>query len=90
MSLLKSLRHVAQETTVGMGTAFTVTKLIKFPPSIVHEYEEPAQAMRILFCNWLLQNMHNRAMDPQFLFLTSKSWFYHSSKINMQTEYSMM
>jgi hypothetical protein len=83
MSLLKSLRHVVQDTTVGTGTAITVTKLIKFPPSIVHEYEEPDQAIRILFCNWLLQNMHNRAMDPQFLFLTNKTWFYPSGNINM-------
>jgi hypothetical protein len=46
MSLLKSLRYVAKENTVRMGSAVTLRKLITFSPYTMYKYEESAQAMR--------------------------------------------
>jgi hypothetical protein len=53
-----SLRRLAQETGVSLGSAFTATKLIKFRPykiTVVHELKQPDYAARIRLCNWLMQ-----------------------------------
>jgi hypothetical protein len=58
----KSLRHLAQETGVSLGSPFTATKLIKFrlyKITVVPELKQPDYAAKIRFCNWLLQNVHN-------------------------------
>jgi hypothetical protein len=75
-----SLRCLAQETGVSLGSAFTATKFIKFRPykiTVVHELKPPDYAAKIRFCNWLLQNVH-----PQLLFITDEAWFHLSGHVN--------
>ncbi|PNF37420.1 hypothetical protein B7P43_G16027 [Cryptotermes secundus] len=83
----KSLRRLAQETGVSLGSARTATKLIKFRPykvTVVHELKEPDHAARIRFCNWLLQNVHDGIVDPQLLFMTDEAWFHVGGHVNAQ------
>jgi hypothetical protein len=73
ISLRKSLRRLAQETGVSLGSPFIATKLIKFRPykiRVVHELKQQDYAARIRFFNWLLQNVHDGIVDPQLLFMT--------------------
>jgi hypothetical protein len=39
---------------------------------IEHELKQPDYAVRIYFCNWLLQNVHDRIMDEQLQFVTDE------------------
>jgi hypothetical protein len=83
----KSLRRLAQETGVSLGSALTATKLIKFRPykiTVVHELKQPAFSVIIRFCNWLLQNVHHGIVDPQLLFMTDEAWFHVSGHVNAQ------
>ena len=83
----KSLRRLAQETGVSLGSARTATKLIKFRPykvTVVHELKQPDHAARIRFCNWLLQNVHDGIVDPQLLFMTDEAWFHVGGHVNAQ------
>jgi len=36
------------------------------------------------FCNWLLQNVHDRFLDSQLLFINYGAWFYNSGHVNTQ------
>jgi hypothetical protein len=83
----KSLRHLAQETGVSLGSARTATKLIKLRPykvTVVHELKQPDYAARIRFRNWLLQNVHDGIADPQLLFLSDEAWFHVGGHVNAQ------
>jgi hypothetical protein len=73
----KSLRSLAQETDILLGSAFTGTGIIHFHPykiTVVLELKQPDCASRICFRNWLLQNVHDGLMDPQLLFVTDEAW----------------
>jgi hypothetical protein len=56
----KLLRHLARETSISLGSAFTATKLIEFrlyKITVVHELKQPDYAARISFYNWLLWSL---------------------------------
>jgi hypothetical protein len=83
----KSLRRLAQDTGVLLGSAFTTTKLIKFRQykiAVVDKLKQPDFAARIGFCNWLLQNVRDGIVDPQLLFMTDEAWFHVSGRVNAQ------
>jgi hypothetical protein len=50
----------------------------------VHELKQPDFAARICFFNWLLQNVHDRIVDPQLLFMTYEVWFHVSGHVDAQ------
>jgi hypothetical protein len=52
--------------------------------TVVDELQQPDYAARICFCNCLLQNTHNKIVDPQLLFMTDKVWFHVSGLVSAQ------
>jgi hypothetical protein len=40
-----------------------------------YELKESDYEVRILFWHWLQQNVHDRIMDPQVLFMTNQAQF---------------
>jgi hypothetical protein len=54
---------------------------------IVCELQDPDYAARINFFSWLLQNVHDRFVDPQLLLVTDDAWFYISNHVNMIYKY---
>jgi hypothetical protein len=87
LSPRKSLRRLAQETEVAFTTARRATKLLGFQPyriQEVHRIKHTDFNLRIMFCNWLLRNVHDGIIDPNLFFMSDEAWFHVSGNVNAQ------
>jgi hypothetical protein len=67
-----------QETDASLESAFTGIILIHFHTykiTVMHELKQPDYASRILFCNWLLQNVHDGLITE-----TDEAWNNNTSR----------
>jgi hypothetical protein len=63
------------------------TKLIMFHPytvKVVHVFKPVDAPQNILFCNWMLKNVHDGPVYPKLLFLTYEAYFHISGYVNSQ------
>jgi hypothetical protein len=74
------------------GICIHRTRLNKFclhKITVGHELKQQHYTARIHSCDWLLQNVHNRVVDPQMLLINNEAQFYLSTvcllaSVNMQ------
>jgi hypothetical protein len=50
----------------------------------VHDLKQPDYAARILFCNRVLQNVHDGRMDLQLFFKVDEAWLYLCDDVSKQ------
>lgn len=92
ISPCNSWKQLGQVTSVSLGYPFTETRSIKFclyKITVGHELKQQHYTARIHSCNWVLQNVHNRVVDPQMLLIHNEAQFYLSTfcllaSVNMQ------
>jgi hypothetical protein len=77
---LKSLRHLAEETSISILSAAKVMNLLKpwlYRVIVVHSLLPRDSARRIDFCNWFLQSVPGGEVDPHLTFFFSdEAQFY--------------
>jgi hypothetical protein len=67
----KSLRRLAQETSISKSSAAEATKLLKlrqYKATVVHVLQPCVPASRINFYNWFLQSVHDGEVGPHLTF----------------------
>jgi hypothetical protein len=71
ISTRKLSRRLLLETGVSLRSAFTAVRLNQIPPasSNMLELEQPDHTARIHFWNLLLQNVHDRVVNPLLQFV---------------------
>jgi hypothetical protein len=67
----KSLRRLAQQNGVSVGSAWTVSKLLHVLPykiTIVPEIKPRDYEKRVVFCNSFINILHDGLIDPKLTF----------------------
>ncbi|PNF15704.1 hypothetical protein B7P43_G12455 [Cryptotermes secundus] len=83
----KSLRRLAQQSGVSLGSAWTATKLLHIRPykfTVVHEIKPVDYEKRVRFCNWFINHVHDGLLDPKLTFFTDEANFNLSGYVNSQ------
>lgn len=83
----KSLRRLAAHTGLSYGSAWRATKALKLRPykiSVVQELRPADPRLRIDFCQWYLQSIHDGLVDTNFFFFTDEAWFHLNGYVNTQ------
>jgi hypothetical protein len=62
-------------------------KLLKLQPyktMVIHALKEHDPVVRINFCNWFLQSVHDGGVDLQLVFSSNEAWFSLRGEVNSQ------
>jgi hypothetical protein len=81
----KSLARLAQQAQVFKTATWRTTKNLHLRPykiTQVQVIEDGDYGRRMHFCNWFLQAVHDRVLDPELSFFTDEAWFHLSGYIN--------
>jgi hypothetical protein len=77
-SSLKSLRRLALQNGVSVGSAWTTTKLLlirQYKITLIPETKPVDYENRVRFCNWFTNHVHDRLVDPKRTSFTDEASF---------------
>jgi hypothetical protein len=74
----KSLRRLARQCGVSVGSAWAATKLLHIRPhiiTVVPEIKPVDYEKRLRFCNWVINHLHDGLIEPKLTFFTDEANF---------------